>query len=100
MSNSILFGFNKKDLERTVRLVIDEVRKTEIIESNSNLPKEDRLTQKEAAQFLGISVTSLIAWKKKGHVPYFQIGRSIFFSKSELLALARKNKDLLKSTRK
>lgn len=100
MSNSILFGFNKKDLERTVRLVVDEVRKTEIIESDSNLPREDRLTQKEAAQFLGISVTSIIAWKKKGHIPYYQIGRAIFYSKSELLALARKNSGLVKPNRK
>ncbi|WP_240531772.1 helix-turn-helix domain-containing protein [Maribacter sp. 4G9] len=43
------------------------------------------------AKFLGISVTALISWKKKKIVPDFQIGRAIFFSKKELLDLARKN---------
>nr|WP_262497615.1 helix-turn-helix domain-containing protein [Maribacter sp. 4G9] len=54
-------------------------------------PENDRLTQQEVAKFLGISVTALISWKKKKIVPDFQIGRAIFFSKKELLDLARKN---------
>ena len=94
------FGFYKKDLERTIRLVVNEVRKTEIVNSTTNLPSEDRLSQKEAAKFLGISVTSLISWKKKGQVPYYQIGRSIFFSKSELLKLARQNREAVNSKRR
>lgn len=99
MSNVLFYSHNKEDLKRVVKMVVDEIRKTETIDSNIT-PKEDRLTQKEAASFLGISVTSLIAWKKEGKVPYYQIGRSIFFSKTELLKIARKNPDLIKSSRK
>ena len=86
-----LITHTKKDLERVVEVVIDRLRKTELIQQTRINPEEDRLTQKEAAVFLGISVTSLISWKKQGKVPYYQIGRSIFFSKAELLKLARKN---------
>ena|SRR5688572_4786535 len=99
MSNPILYGFTKKDLELTVELVINRLRKTEIINDTPINPEEDRLTQREAAKFLGISVTSLISWKKQGKVPYYQIGRSIFFSKAELLKLARRNPSLVKPTR-
>jgi len=100
MSNPILYGFSKSDLEQVVRKVITEIRKTDIIQGSPVNSEEDKLTQKEAAKFLGISVTSLISWKKKGKVPYYQIGRSIFFSKSQLLKLAQKNPGLVQSSRR
>jgi excisionase family DNA binding protein len=100
MSNPILYGFTKQDLERTVELVINRVRKTELINESASSPEEDRLTQKEAAELLGITVQSLIKWKKKNLIPFYQIGRSIFYSKKELLAQARKNPSIVKSSRK
>lgn len=100
MSNVLFYTHNKEDLKRAVKMIIDEIRKTETISDTSINPEEDRLTQKEAANFLGISITSLIAWKKQGKVPYYQIGRSIFYSKSELLKIARKNPGLIKPSRR
>ncbi|MFV0566215.1 MAG: helix-turn-helix domain-containing protein [Flavobacteriaceae bacterium] len=100
MANVLFYTHNKEDLVRAVRMVINEIRKTETISDTPINPDEDRLTQKEAASFLGISVTSLISWKKEGKVPYYQIGRSIFFSKNELLKKARKNPSLVKPARK
>ncbi|HLV63634.1 helix-turn-helix domain-containing protein [Galbibacter sp.] len=100
MSNVLFYTHNKEDLKRAVKMILDEIRKTETISDSPIDPEEDRLTQKEAAKFLGISVTSLISWKKKGIVPYFQIGRSIFYSKTELLKIARKNPGLVKPSRK
>ncbi|WP_108867514.1 helix-turn-helix domain-containing protein [Aquimarina aquimarini] len=95
-----LITHTEKDLERMIDLVINRLRKTEFIQQTPINLTEDRLSQKETAAFLGISVTSLISWKKKGKVPYYQIGRSIFFSKSELLKLARKNPGLAQSSRR
>ncbi|KAA2218529.1 helix-turn-helix domain-containing protein [Maribacter flavus] len=91
MGNILFYTHTKEDLKRTVKMVLEELRKTELINETSINPEDDRLTQQEAAKFLGISVTSLISWKKKKIVPYYQIGRAIFFSKKELLDLARKN---------
>lgn len=99
MGNVLFYTHSKDDLKRVVRMVVDEIKKNEIIETNL-APTDDRLTQKEAASFLGISVTSIIDWKKKGKIPYYQIGKSIFFSKSELLKIARKNQDIVKPSRK
>ncbi|WP_422082821.1 helix-turn-helix domain-containing protein [Ulvibacterium sp.] len=97
MGNVLFYTHTKEDLKRAVKMVLEELRKTEYIQETSLNPEEDRLTQKEAAKFLGISVTSLISWKKKKIVPYYQIGRSIFYSKKELLDLARKNAFVRKS---
>lgn len=90
MNKVVFYTHNKEDLKRAVKLIIDEIRKTETISNSPIHPEEDRLSQKEAAKLLGISITSLISWKKKGIVPYFQIGRSIFYSKTELLKITRK----------
>ena len=94
MSNVIFYSHTKEDLKKAVKLIIDEIRKTEILDSKLDLV-DDRLSQREAASFLGISVTSIIAWKKQEKIPYFQIGKSIFYSKSDLLKLARKNQKTL-----
>lgn len=94
-----LITHNKKDLERVVDFVIDRLRKTEFIHQTSINPEDDRLSQKEAADFLKISVTSIISWKKKGIIPYYSIGNRIFYSKSELLIVARKNPHLVKPAR-
>ncbi|WP_299767007.1 helix-turn-helix domain-containing protein [uncultured Dokdonia sp.] len=99
MSNPILYGFTKQDLEKTIELVINRIRKTEIIQDTSNSQAEDRLTQKEAAELLGITVQCLIQWKKKKLIPFYQIGRSVFYSKKELLEQARKNPSLVKSAK-
>lgn len=100
MSNVILYGFTHKDLEKTIEIVINRIRKTELINEGHNNPEEDRLSQKEAAALLGITVQSLIKWKKKELIPFYQIGRSVFYSKKELLQQARKNPKLVKAVRK
>ncbi|WP_298547651.1 helix-turn-helix domain-containing protein [uncultured Aquimarina sp.] len=95
MKKISIYTHNREDLKRIVRLVIDEIRNTEILPQSFKNIKNDRLTQKEAAQFLGISITSLISWKKQGKIPYYQIGRSIFYYKSELLKVAKKSRATL-----
>lgn len=99
MSNVLFYTHKKEDLKRVVRMVLDEMLKTETISNSRINPEEDRLTQKEAAKFLGVSITTIISWKKSGKVPYYSVGRSIFYSKQELLNIARKNPQLLRASR-
>lgn len=99
-NQTVLYAYSKEDLENIVESVISRLRKMDVL-TESNVPQEDdRITQKEAASLLNISVQTLISWKKKELVPYYQIGRSIFFSKNELLNVARNNPKLLFPTRK
>ena len=43
------------------------------------------LSQKETAQFLRVSLPTLISWKKARKIPFYQQGRKTFFKKSEVL---------------
>lgn len=95
MSN-LLYTHSKKDLEAIVEIVIERLRKMDLSETTKDIPDDDRLTQKEAARLLNISVVTLIDWKKKGLVPFYQVQRSIFYSKKELIEIAQKNRNLFK----
>ena len=99
MSNVMFYSHSKDDLKRAVKMIIDEIRKTEIIDEKPDLAK-DRLSQREAASFLGISVTSIISWKKQNKLPFFRIGNAVFYSKSDLTKLANKNQHLVKQAKK
>tara|TARA_R110001606_G_scaffold178630_1_gene325228 strand:- start:2907 stop:3215 length:309 start_codon:yes stop_codon:yes gene_type:complete len=102
MANVLFYTHNREDLVRAVRLVINEIRQTELIDSS--IPSDDeKLTQKTAAKFLGISVTTIIAWRDSGKIPrdaYMRIGKPIFYSKKKLLEYARKDKSLVTPSRK
>lgn len=100
MSKPILYGFSQKDLENIIEKVIRQALKSDLKNVIPKDFKEDKLTQNEAADFLGISVQSLMNWKKKGVIPYYQVENSIFYLRSELLDCARKNISLGKVSRK
>ena len=93
MSN-LLYTHSKKDLEAIVEIVIERLRKMDVSETTKDITDDDRLTQKEAARLLNISVVTLIDWKQKGLVPFYQVQRSIFYSKKELIEIAQKNRNL------
>lgn len=85
-----LYLIDDSKLAEVVRLTIQEMSKvkvkTEIDEDIS-----DRLTQKEAAKFIGVTTTTLVLYKRKGLIPYNQIGNKIYFSKKALIEAAQKN---------
>lgn len=75
-------------------LVSDAVKKRD---SNYENEKSGiRLEQYEAAKFLGVTIQTLIRWKKENLIPYYQVGKRIFYIKSELLDALRKNPKLNK----
>ena len=90
----------KRDIERIIEIVIERIQKTDLIKDSTIDPADDRLSQKEAAAFLGISVTSIIQWKKKGKIPYYQIASRPFFSKKELLDVASRNSEFRRAARR
>ncbi|MBO6830109.1 MAG: hypothetical protein JJ876_11190, partial [Muricauda sp.] len=57
----VLYAYSKDDLENLINLVIDKVRKTELLGDTNISPEEDRLSQKEACLLLGITTA------KNGH---------------------------------
>lgn len=101
MANVLFYTHSKDDLVRAVRLVINEIRQTELVDSS--IPQDDeRLSQKAASLLLGISLTTIIDWRKSGRIPrdaYMRLGKPIFYSKKKLLEYSSKDKILVKSKR-
>jgi hypothetical protein len=57
---------------------------------------EDRLNQSQVAELFSTTVQTVINWKKKGKLPYFQMGRFPIYSKKQLTQVASKNQHLIK----
>lgn len=74
-------ALQKKHIENDSKIIIPE--------------SDDRLNQRQVAELFGRTEQTIIAWKKQGKIPYFQLGRFPIFSKSQLTNLALKNPHLI-----
>ena len=59
---------------------------------SSSLTTEKMMTSEEAAEFLGISIQSLLNRVSAGSIPYYKLGRLNRYKKSELAQLLLSNK--------
>lgn len=52
----------------------------------NHIPNATLLTRKEAAQYLGVSSSTLANWasKKTFELPYFRVGKAVRYRKSDL----------------
>lgn len=73
------------------------IKPSEEVKLNSFPPIEDRLNQVQVAELFGKTVQTIITWKKKGMIPYYQLGKFPIFSKKQLTLVAAKNQHLIKS---
>jgi|SRR5690606_2356458 len=67
------------------------------VDSENFFPsKEDRMNLKEVAELFGTTPQTVINWKKRNIIPYYQIHKSSrpFYSRSQLIKLASQNQDL------
>lgn len=93
MSNNTLYAYSEDQLEKIFERLLSKLSKSkiEILTTAKEIPEHDRLTQKQAAKLVNRSVQTLIKWKKKNKIPFYQIEGTIFYSKSEILAYAKKH---------
>lgn len=80
-------------LVNAVRSAIDKViqEKKDTLRSIGSFeaPQDEFLTQKEACKFLSIHESTIIRWRKDKKIPFHRLGRSILYSKNELIVAAR-----------
>jgi hypothetical protein len=95
----ILTSISKSELEE---IIIHSFKKLVAVNPAMEEVQDRIMNQKEAAEFLGITQSTLITWKKRGLVPYEQLEGSskIRFYKSQLKLVLLKNRDLLQPARK
>jgi len=98
MQKNVTITFTIDELKQ---VIIDSLEELSPIQS-PRFDKKDEMNQKEAANFLGVSETTIIKYKKQGKIPYEQIPGStkVRFYKSELRKTISKNRHLLQPSRK
>ena len=52
---------------------------------SNNTNNEQPITTKEICNFLGITEPTIIRWRKKGKIPFLQVGSRILYQKSAVL---------------
>lgn len=63
---------------------------------NSFFPTgDDRMSQQEVASMFDRTVQTIINWKNKGKIPYYEIDGRPIFSRKQLIQVALKNQHLL-----
>lgn len=85
---------SKEDLEKMLRNILSQITKSKPNIGEND--KEERLNQKQAAEYLGITEATLIRWKKQGKVPCEQLKGSskVTYFKSQLKAAMQRNATL------
>lgn len=89
-----LFSHDPHAVEKLIKKVITEFRNAETVLSDLGLPNEDRLSQKQAAKLIGVSITTIVKWRKNGTIPGYKVGRVIFYSRKELISVMRDKKNV------
>lgn len=86
---------SREDLEKMLKGIISQL--TWQNSSNIEPRNDERLNQKQAAKYLGITQATLIRWKKLGRVPCEQLPGStkVTYFKSQLRAAMQRNPQLL-----
>lgn len=51
--------------------------------------EKDRISQQKTAERFGVSVQTIINWRKKNWIRGYRIGRPVFYRKSELTEASR-----------
>lgn len=65
-------------------------RQTVSIQCFATAADERLLSEKELADALGVALSTVSRWRKAGKIPFYQIGRTLFFKLSEVLENAKK----------
>jgi len=98
MERAVTISLSLEEFKDVIRESIQEYQNDSSLQV---VEEEETLNQKEAAEFLSISQTTIIKWKKEGKIPYQQVPGSskIRFYKSQLRKAVQRNPHLLQAAR-
>lgn len=84
----VLTSLSIEDFKNIIRVVLveftEELDKQET-KSKKDIHEEILLNPTEIVKLLRISKVTLQKWMKAGKVPYYRLGRKVYFKESELL---------------
>ncbi len=86
-----LYSHSKHDLEKAVEIILQKAKNVfSIQDSQIQTAENDLVSQTEAAEFLKISIPTIIDWRKSKNLPHYDFNGRFFYSKKELLEYGRK----------
>ena len=90
-----LYSHSTQDLEKMVEVVLNKVKNFQFSQSSKETQNEDLISQKEASKFLGISLPTIISWRKEKNLPHYNFNGRFYYKTTELLEFG-KNLNTLK----
>ncbi|WP_392437114.1 helix-turn-helix domain-containing protein [Cruoricaptor ignavus] len=85
-----LYSHSRQDLERAVEIILQKANA--LVSAQQRIQDEktdDLIPQNEAAEFLKVSLPTIIDWRKNKGLPYYNFSGRFYYSKSELLEYGR-----------
>ncbi|WES97713.1 helix-turn-helix domain-containing protein [Chryseobacterium arthrosphaerae] len=92
-----LYSHSKHDLEKAVEIILQKAKNVfSIQDSQIQTAENDLVSQTEAAEFLKISIPTIIDWRKNKNLPYYNFNGRYYYSRSELLEYGRNRNSRVK----
>lgn len=86
----IKITIDRDDLKELMKEAVRDVLREEKEQATSN-DSNELLTQKQAAELLQVSISTIIRWKNAGDLPVQRIGKAIRYRKADVLGLKDKS---------
>jgi len=83
--------------EAELRTLIGDELKNFLPFEGQQHENEQPISQQEICSFLNITEPTLIRWKKKGVIPFLQVGSRVLFQKSKVISALESKKKGLKN---
>lgn len=80
-----MYTHSKQDLEKAVEIILSKAQNFQFAKSSNEPKKEDLISQKQACEFLNISMPTIILWRKEKELPHYDFNGRYYYSQSELL---------------
>jgi ribosomal protein L23 len=75
-----------------LRQIIEEATANVLAKSHQSSPEEDKIMgRKDIAELFGVSLTTINTWSRTGKLKRRYMGAKVYFLKSEVVALLKKN---------
>ena len=86
MENLFLTSLTTPEVRQLFRQELETFFENKNQNNSESSKNEQPITTKQLCEFLGITEPTVIRWRKKGKIPFLQIGSSIRFNLSSVIA--------------
>ena len=86
MENVFLTSLTTPEVRQLFRQELETYFENKNRNNSGSSKNEQPITTKQLCVFLGITEPTVIRWRKKGKIPFMQIGSSVRFNLSSVIA--------------